>query len=929
MQKPLSCQNCTLYHRSEGFSVPDGAGTSGVAIIGDYLTLDDYLSGKPMSKLTQAGSKLEQVFRLTGTSRSQFKLWNVLGCKPPYGGIQQNWQEAAGECSKQYGKPLIGKWEPGGGKTKVVLGLGPEVLTQYTQYSGKADEKQDVKQLRGYVLESAMGLYIPTYDAKFIARGMNHYTPVLELDILKALKVARGEWQPWEDKKKKKYITLPTIDEARAYVRYLRERQQLVVSCDIETRDSDVEEDERGGTSSTELTLIQFSHKKDFGIAFPIRSPYFEMALEILAMEHTKLGHNWYGYDGVVLGDKGITVNGRIHDTMWMFKHWHPKLDRALQPAASTVDFPFPWKHYYGNKLEWYGCADVDAVHWLWEGLPEKMKQIGVWQGYYDHVFNIWPILETASKDNGIPVNVEKKRKLEHKLEIKVGEIDYKLQLAIPDEIKSLMPRRKIGDHVEFGYKTMPKAVGDLLVKLKETCDTKQVAPPSKEKILRYVQKKTGMVLREQEILNKHTNERTTEHMWCKLQPFKASKQQLTRYIKFMHDHYLATEPKLAKLYAVPTATKKGVTKETTGKDELKELAESTGDDVLLAVLESRSIRKLITNDLPNWEPAPDGRVHSKFNFGPPQGQFASRRPNVQNCSKHTDTGQLFREIIECPKGYVFLEFDYKSFHVATMGYVANDPTYILFSQVDPHSIFASSVIDEVVTVDFQTMGVEEIRAICKQVKANYPVVRQKVAKPTVLGNQLGLGPMRLWRQNKKYITGLHHAKQLQSAIGKMFPKVEETKREIKELAHRQTWLVNEFGRIQHFYEVYRNVFNRQKNVWIRQQGTDADKAIAFRVQSAAFGMITSKILELEKLGMNREYGFQNTIHDSLQFMVREKLVQAALRDIPIVMQGPCKELTNGATGPKGLVVGVDSSMGLNWQKWDDKKNPDGMREIG
>jgi DNA polymerase I-like protein with 3'-5' exonuclease and polymerase domains len=928
MQKPAACENCQLYHRGEGFSLPDGKGTSGVVIVGDYLTIEDALQGKPLTKTTQAGAKLEQVFRLTGTSREQFLLWNVLGCRPPYGGISVNWQYAAGECDKQHGRKIVGGFSPAGGKTKTILGLGPEVLTQYTQYSGKADEKQDVKQLRGYALESSYGVYVAAYDAKFIARGMNHYTPTLEADLNKAMRIARGEWKPWEEKKLKKYITIPTLEEARAYVRYVRERQNLVLMVDIETEDSNTEEDEREESVSTEVVLMQFSHKKHFGIAFPWRGEYKKLALEILAMSNVKVGHNWYGFDGAVLRDKGHRVNGRIHDTMWMFKHWHPRLDRALQPAASMVDFPFVWKHYYGEKLAWYGCADVDATMYLWDALPERMKRLGIWEGYYNHVFELWPIMDRASQENGIPVDKEKKTVLEKKLEIREQKIDEELQLAIPDAIKNLSPRRKIGEHVEYGYKNTPKEVVRCATKLQAMIEKSGKPQPSDDKILAYIQKKTGMVYRQQVLLDKKTGETRLAEVWCKLLPFKASKDQLTKYIKYMAQYHAKDTPALAKLYVVPTATKKGETKETTGKDGLQELAEATGDDVMTSILEMRSIKKLRTNDLPNWEPARDGRVHPLFNFGPPQGQLASRRPNVQNAGKHTVVGQLFRGIIVAPPGYVFLEFDYRSFHVATMGYLANDKNYVLFSQLDPHSIFSSAIIPEIETVDFENMTVEQIKAICKIVKTEYPIVRQKIGKPTVLGNQLGLGPMRLWRNNKKHITGLNHAKSLQAAIARMFPKVERAKVEIKERAHQQTYLVNEFGRIQHFYEVYRNVFNRAKGCWEKQHGSEADKAIAFAVQSTAFGMITSKILELERLGMNVEYGFQNTVHDSLQFMCKEERVEAALRDVRAVMEQPCRELTNDATGSQGLRVAVEASIGKNWQKWDKDKNPEGMMEL-
>src|SRR4029077_7630046 len=87
-----------------------------------------------------------------------------------------------------------------------------------------------------------------------------------------------------------------------------------------------------------------------------------------------------------------------------------------------------------------------------------------------------------------------------------------------------------------------------------------------------------------------------------------------------------------------------------------------------------------------------DGCVHTTWGFSAPSGQINSYAPNVLNLSKWTVNGQIFRRMIAAPEGYSFIEFDKKSFHVATLGYCAEDASYIRFSQLDPHSIFASYI---------------------------------------------------------------------------------------------------------------------------------------------------------------------------------------------------------------------------------------------
>jgi hypothetical protein len=422
--------------------------------------------------------------------------------------------------------------------------------------------------------------------------------------------------------------------------------------------------------------------------------------------------------------------------------------------------------------------------------------------------------------------------------------------------------------------------------------------------------------------------ETVTVKRWCKIVPFNPrSTQQVLDYIKWKVREAEGTEEE--ENWYVPVTIKEG--KETTEKDHLAELAESTGDEFLGVITQHRSLRKMLSNDIPNWKPRSEtGCVHTTWNYAPPQGQIASRRPNVQNCSKHTETGQEFRGIIEAPEGYVFVEADYRSFHVATMGYRANDPTYIRFSQLDPHSIFASyldGIPKELAYISFDWDD-ERILAVCKEIKKHFGVLRQKVAKPAVLGNQLGLGPHKLWKQNKKYIHSLGYAIELQGRLSSVFPLPAAHKDTVRETAHKQTYLRNDWGGIQYFYNVFNWVWNKKWAKWDRRNGDDSEKCIAFDVQSAAFGRIKDGIIKCEELGFNEKYRYVNTIHDSVIYMPRKKDVDRCIRDIKPIYEAPCPVLRNKATGKEGLRVMVEVSVGRNWKKWDGVGNPDGMREV-
>lgn len=137
---------------------------------------------------------------------------------------------------------------------------------------------------------------------------------------------------------------------------------------------------------------------------------------------------------------------------------------------------------------------------------------------------------------------------------------------------------------------------------------------------------------------------------------------------------------------------------------------------------------------------------------------------------------------------------------------------------------------------------------------------------------------------------------------------------------------MNEFGRIQHFYEVFRFRWNDRAGCWDKRPGNDSEKVIAFPVQSNAHDMIQGKLFDI---GLERctEWGFMNCVHDSLEFMPRDEDVEECIETTANIMIQPCPQLVAPAC-PMGLSVGVDVSVGKNWMSWDEEKNPEGMKEI-
>ncbi len=990
MQKPSDCFGCPLEGISDGFSNHEGSGSNGVAILGEALGWNEYIDGLPFRPQAQAGSKLEEAFRLAAkemgqpVTRSQFLIYNTVNCHPPgdkLAGMSYE-QGAIEHCSKNVDS-VVGGFKTGFNKT--ILALGNIPLKALTGVSGIADEKQSISHLRGFVFQSKYGLVVPSLHPSFIRRGNNHLTPLLVEDLKRALNVARGLYTSYQfhnDYKPPVYQTSPGLDEAQSFYYKVKDNPRACLTYDIETpRTGNIDEDERDDLEDKDITLIQFSIRKGTGIAFPYRDDYIGLVSRLLALPNIKANHNTWNFDNPRLRAKGHIFNGLVHDTMWMWKHFYPKLPRGLQSVASMLGFPFPWKHLYGSQLEYYGCADVDAVQWIIAALPKMMNAKGVWggegRGYVNHVLKIHPILERAS-DVGIPVSEEEWEKVGVDFRERRKGLDGELQKAIPDEIRNIKPRRKDKEtgNLDYGYIREPKTVGiesDNYERLSEKLRGQGRNCISFEEFL---YRKHNLAYCEFENVVGGVGEKFSR--WAVVEPFKPSggaTGQLVKYLKWKREQiqkeidvtkeyrdreFGGRNPELTgKIrdlqelwddYEIPKDLKSK--KETTNKKELEEMFLNTGDPVLEQVVKIRSLDTNLNNYLPNWKPGKDGRVHTTWGFTAPTGQKDARNPNILNLSKHTEYGNEFRGMVEAPKGYCFVEFDKKSFHVGTLGYCANDKDYIRYSQLDPHSILGSyidpSILGGSISLRWSDADIlvatKEFKKKCKEHKNKDKQhnidVRQELAKPTVLGNQLELGPKKLQRQNRRFITysykqqrilnrgtGLS-AEELQDILNGLFPKVPPYKVRVKEKAFIDKYLINEFGFVQQFYDVFTFSFNKKTLKWDRREGEGAREPIAFRVQGCAFGMMDVEVLEMEEKGLCEEFNFCNTIHDSNVFLPEIGKRDRCIEEVYKIMNQPCKYLVNEATGPEGLVIGSEVAVGFNWKGYDEKSNKEGMQEI-
>jgi len=385
--------------------------------------------------------------------------------------------------------------------------------------------------------------------------------------------------------------------------------------------------------------------------------------------------------------------------------------------------------------------------------------------------------------------------------------------------------------------------------------------------------------------------------IWMKPLPWKPSNKALIRYMR----HRGHTVPKDFK-------TKK----ETTNALEVKRLARSTNDPLYRKILEYRKAQTVLSNHIENWRPGSDGRVHSTFYYDPATGQLSSRRPNVQNAPKHDDPefggyAKVFRSMIKAEPGHTIIEFDFKSFHAQTLAFESADPDYLRLARIDIHSYLAARLVNDPDFDKCLAWDDAKLAAYLGGIKKRHKFVRDKKAKPCILGYGFGMGANHLYDANKESFDSKKDAKAVIDALDNSFPITKAWRTTIRQKAHDQGFLISRFGYIRYFWEV----FKWQGGEW--QPGDDSEAAIAFLPANDAFGQIKDVILRLEALGHLSRYRFINTIHDSLLFHCPDNLLDECHHNVKIEMERPSTVLIDPTVAPHGLSVEVEASAGPDW----------------
>ena len=946
---------------------PEGTGSCGVCIVGEASGANEEKDCLPFRPYAEAGGVLERAFRLLPRTsnrpgevavfdRSQFLITNCVWYRPPNDYLEgAPWEYDAISFCRPWNEKLFRERQP-----RCFLALGGVAMREL---SGMSGHRQGILLTRGFPVKSRYGIpVVGTYHPSYLRRGAKDEDKesgariegaagrgmdllgVLIHDIQLAVHIARAGWQ-FEPESAVEYLERASVDDLANFYNDAAAHPDLPISWDIETRDTIQAADDESETVVTEwgeIYQIQFSLRKKQAVICDWQDSlnFHKLIQEILALPNTKLDYNGRRTDRPItrrfMRDKGFPVEiaGPNHDLMDMWHHCQPDLPKGVQHVASFYCPEIgPWKHLDLARPHWYGGRDVDAPQRIYAKLPGDLKKLGIWRGYERHVFRLSTVLDKMT-DRGIPINNESR--------VEFGKWLDSQKIVMEQETQEMVPEAILNVHPKEGYKRLPPELRGYLA---------QQPLPVHGGLRDPVTLPTGktFVLREFNVVDQLKLIDVPTFRWCELLPFNPnSSQQLMTYIRFKREEeirsYVAKGHSRDKAeakakYKIPRNRKEQ--RDTTEKRDILALGHRTGDSIFGRIVQFREFGKLKGTYVDGWAPDGAGRAHPSFVFSPATGQLGSENPNAQNIPGEKSQGAAnsatlaalagkFRSIIEAPSGHTLVELDYKSFHVLTLGFCAQDPTFMRLARMDMHSYFAAVGLLKIASSDkLLAMPDDELSEYLAWVKEKHILVRSGQAKHAILGYGNGMQGQHMYEQYSTFFASRREAEDVIRKLDHTFPVTAEYRKSIQLVAHNQKYLISPHGYIRRFWEVYTNkpvkdnyqpkpgekVFvTRDGARWKVGHGADAEAALSYFTQNTAHGHLKDNMLAIDEAGWAEKYGMVNTVHDALWFCCPDQLVEECIANVKPQMELPSKVLIN-PVAPEGLWCAVDVSIGRNMQR--------------
>lgn len=439
LKKPGGCNGCTLERIGTGFARTDGLLRHGVLLVGEALGKDEVPAGLPFQG--GAGRLLDRMVARTKDpdsglplARRDFLIGNVVNCRPPDNElVGAPYEDAAIAHCAPYLLETLKRHSP-----RVVLALGNTAFRWFTGEWG-------IDKLRGYVFDTPHGPVIGTYHPAYIMRGKFPLARVFQMDLLKALYVARHGVPRME----KRYTLHPTVVDLDAFYHAWSLAGRPILSFDIETPYSTGVKDEKdddltGNSLGVEddpsyqtILRISLTFRPGEAITMPFTPPYDAWVRRILGEAPKVLVWN-RAFDVPRLQYHGVVFNGRIYDGMDAWHFLEPSLPMGLKYAAT---FYCPdmgaWKLESRTNPEWYNAADSDVALRCYLGVRADLEKEGRWETFERHFVDLSQVLRDMS-NRGVNVDRIVRAKIKKEFDDHYTVTTAGLQVHVPQKVRKM-----------------------------------------------------------------------------------------------------------------------------------------------------------------------------------------------------------------------------------------------------------------------------------------------------------------------------------------------------------------------------------------------------------------------------------------------------------------------------------------------------------
>lgn len=201
----------------------------------------------------------------------------------------------------------------------------------------------------------------------------------------------------------------------------------------------------------------------------------------------------------------------------------------------------------------------------------------------------------------------------------------------------------------------------------------------------------------------------------------------------------------------------------------------------------------------------------------------------------------------------------------------------------------------------------------CPTVPSGWFMIRHK-GKVSITGNSnYGMTPGKMLEVEPELFGTYTYAKRIQDIYLDIFPALAQWQKDIQLQADKDGFLRNPYQYVHRFSKVFN--YTKECGVWVRKQGEDSNKVLAFLPQSTAAAILKDAMLRLFARFNEAGQFLRLQIHDSLLAEIPTDQVESVMAVMKEEMERPIPELRLPKSFNLGdfLVIGTDAKVGQRW----------------